>query len=438
MATIKYSIRGNNNPAKIYVRFVANRETDIKLATPLVINPAYFNNASGKIRKVAQLSERDNLQNELDTLESFIISKYNKSGTGGDIINKDWLNDCLNTYFNKVVKTDNSFILNYCDLYVEKLELKTNDRTGELGTAKATVTKYKTIKLKIQAFQEYKRHNYKLSEIDLKYRNDFLKYLLEVEKLSRNTAGRYIKFLKTICLDAQKSGYTVNVQLAQIKGFSVQVDKIYLNWNELTKIENVDLKEAHLQDARDWLLIGCYIGQRVGDLLQLTKQDINQIGNLDFIELIQQKTKKRVSILVHDKVRAILDKRNGNFPPLYSKNIESSKTKFNLFIKDVCQEAKLDETISGARVNPKTARKENGDFKKWELVTSHICRRSFATNYYGDIPTGLLLNVTGHSTEKEFLNYIGKTPIDYAQQMAIYWNIQSQKQEKESVLRIAE
>ena len=75
MATIKYSIRGNNNPAKIYVRFVANRETDIKLATPLVINPAYFNNASGKIRKVAQLSERDNLQNELDTLESFLISK---------------------------------------------------------------------------------------------------------------------------------------------------------------------------------------------------------------------------------------------------------------------------------------------------------------------------------------------------------------------------
>ena len=438
MATIKYSIRGNNNPAKIYVRFVANRETDIKLATPLVINPAYFNNASGKIRKVAQLSERDNLQNELDTLESFIISRYNKSGTGGDIINKDWLNDCLNTYFNKVVKTDNNFILNYCDLYVEKLELKTNDRTGELGTAKATVTKYKTIKLKIQAFQEYKRHNYKLTEIDLKYRNDFLKYLLEVEKLSRNTAGRYIKFLKTICLDAQKSGYTVNVQLAQIKGFSVQVDKIYLSWNDLIKIENVDLKEAHLQDARDWLLIGCYIGQRVGDLLQLTKQDINQIGNLDFIELIQQKTKKRVSILVHDKVRAILDKRNGNFPPLYSKNIESSKAKFNLYIKDVCQEAKLNETISGARMNPETARKENGEFLKWELVTSHICRRSFATNYYGDIPTGLLLNVTGHSTEKEFLNYIGKTPIDYAQQMAIYWNIQSQKQEKESVLRIAE
>ena len=144
MATIKYSIRGNNNPSKIYIRFVANRETDIKLAIPLVINPAYFNNASGKIRKVSQFAERDNLQNELDTLESYIISRYNKSGTGSDIVNKDWLNDCLNTHFNKAEKTDNNFILNYCDLYVEKLELKTNDRTGELGTSKATVTKYKT------------------------------------------------------------------------------------------------------------------------------------------------------------------------------------------------------------------------------------------------------------------------------------------------------
>jgi integrase len=276
-----------------------------------------------------------------------------------------------------------------------------------------------------------------LSEIDLKYRNDFLKYLLEVENLGRNTAGRYIKFLKTVCLDAQKSGYTVSPELMQIKGFSVQIDKIYLNWDELNILENIELKQDYLQDARDWLLIGCYIGQRVGDLLQLTGQDIKQIGNLDFIELIQQKTKKRVSILVHDKVRTILEKRGGNFPPPYSKNIDSSKAKFNLLIKEVCKESEINEIISGARINPKTSRKESGDFPKWELVTSHICRRSFATNYYGDIPTGLLLNVTGHSTEKEFLNYIGKTPIDYAQQMAIYWNIQSQKQEKETILRIA-
>jgi len=33
----------------------------------------------------------------------------------------------------------------------------------------------------------------------------------------------------------------------------------------------------------------------------------------------------------------------------------------------------------------------------------------------------LLMSVTGHSTEKMFLNYIGKTPMDNANQLKEYW-----------------
>ena len=60
-------------------------------------------------------------------------------------------------------------------------------------------------------------------------------------------------------------------------------------------------------------------------------------------------------------------------------------------------------------------------FEKWELVTSHIGRRSFATNNYGRIPTSLLINVTGHSTETMFLEYIGKTVTEKAIQLAEYF-----------------
>jgi hypothetical protein len=34
-------------------------------------------------------------------------------------------------------------------------------------------------------------------------------------------------------------------------------------------------------------------------------------------------------------------------------------------------------------------------------------RNSFASNYYGKIETPLLLNITGHSKERNFLPYIG-------------------------------
>lgn len=40
----------------------------------------------------------------------------------------------------------------------------------------------------------------------------------------------------------------------------------------------------------------------------------------------------------------------------------------------------------------------------------HIGRRSFATNFYGKIPTPLLMEATGHTTENVFLKYIN--PVD--------------------------
>lgn len=435
MATLKFYVRGKRNPSKIGVRFMVDGSTDYRKTTPLQINPQYFNNKTGKVKQVGAFKEKDQIHNKLQGFEMFLFAEYNKAVSTGTPITPDWLQNCINTHFNLIEVTDNNYLANYCAHYVEKLKLKTNDKTGGLGASKATITKYNTIKTKVEGFQKHSRKKYRLTDVNMKFRDAFLTYLLEVEKLGRNTAGRYLKFLKTVCLDAQRSGYKTSPELPQVKGFRVEVKKIYLNFDELAQIENTTYKTEQLENAKDWLIIGCYIGQRAGDLLQLTANNLKTQGKLDFIELIQQKTKKRVSILVHPKVREILDKRGGHFPPSYSTNRSSAMTIFNRAIKKVCLQAGLTEIIEGGKVNEATNRKENGKFPKWQLVTSHICRRSFASNFYGDMPTALLINVTGHSTEKEFLNYIGKTNTDYAEQMAMYWNIQSQKQEKETVLR---
>lgn len=429
MATINFYTRGKSNPTKIYVQFVNGRTTNLRLATPLLVNPKYFNNKTGKVKRVASYKEKDLINSSLKNLESFIINKHTKDTKNGITIGKDWLNSCIKTHFNLVDVLDIDLLYNYCTHYIEKLKLKRNDKTGSIGVSKATLCKYTTIQKKIQAFEKKKRRKYKLIEVNLNFRNEFLKYMLETEKLGRNTAGRYLKFLKTICLDAQRTGHKVSAELSQIKGFSVEVEKIYLSFDELEQIEKTEFKTESLQTAKDWLLIGCYIGQRAGDLLQLTKNNIVHIGKMDFVELTQQKTQKKVTILLHPKVKAIIEKYGGNFPKSYSSNVDSAKTIFNRKIKEVCKIAGLTQKINGGKINPETSRKENGIFEKWELVTSHICRRSFATNHYGELPTPLLLNVTGHSTEKEFLNYIGKTSTDYAEQMAKYWTAQIQKQQ---------
>ena len=125
-----------------------------------------------------------------------------------------------------------------------------------------------------------------------------------------------------------------------------------------------------------------------------------------------------------------------------------SLVKFNEYIKQVCQIAEINTPTKG-RKKPKgtkpAAEVENdkpkiyiplherkktivtnptikGVFPKWEVISSHVCRRSFATNFYGRIPTPVLMNITAHGTEKMFLSYIGKTTYDNAFQMLEYFS----------------
>ena len=149
-----------------------------------------------------------------------------------------------------------------------------------------------------------------------------------------------------------------------------------------------------------------------------------------FIEFTQVKTNKVMTVALHPKVIEILEKRNGDFPKIIS------DPKYNLYIKQVCRIAEINDVIKGSRLTDlnkedkdkkktkdevKQYRKEVGMYKKWELITSHIGRRSFATNFYGTIPTTYLINVTGHSTEAMFLNYLGKSNKDLAMELTNYF-----------------
>jgi len=266
----------------------------------------------------------------------------------------------------------------------------------------------------------------------LKFRIELIDYFSEVDKLSDNTIGRYLKFVKSICLDADKNGFKVSSQLKDFMGFSIDAPKVILNLNEIEQIKNTKfVSDAH-QIAKDWLIIGCFTGQRVSDLLRMNTGFIQHIQDFDFIVLTQQKTKKTVQIPIHFEVQEILDKRNGEFPPIFSKNIDSSKTMFNRYLKQLSKLAEIDVMVTGNKFDEEKKRYIKGVYPKHELVASHICRRSFASNHYASelYPTPILMNITAHKTEKMFLTYIGKEPIDYGLQLAKIWQKVGKKRKK--------
>jgi integrase len=127
-----------------------------------------------------------------------------------------------------------------------------------------------------------------------------------------------------------------------------------------------------------------------------------------------------MTVPLHKKVLEVLKKRDGKFP------YAISDQKYNAYIKKVCEIAEINEVVNGSKKLETSEesgiyRKETKEFKKWELVTSHIGRRSFATNFYGKIPTTYLIYVTGHSTEQMFLTYIGKSNKDLAMELTNYF-----------------
>ena len=90
--------------------------------------------------------------------------------------------------------------------------------------------------------------------------------------------------------------------------------------------------------------------------------------------------------------------------------------KFNEYIKDVARLAGLTDEVTITRTE--AGERVTQRYHKWECVTAHTARRSFATNMYKrNFPTLMIMRITGHQTEKAFLSYIKVSEDENAERM---------------------
>lgn len=427
MATVKFLLKGNNNPSTIFIRFRGGRKYDFTKSTSLLINPKYWNTSKGSVKQISEFSDKLNLQNDLNNLNTIILNSFNDHYSNGGIINSQWLNDTIKQYFQQDNNNDLNLLLDYSKHYKENLKSKVLN-TGIIGVTSNTLKRYETIINKVTAFETHQKKRYTFEMVDLKFYTDFKNYLLNIEKLNLNTTGRYINYIKTLCIDAKKQGVKIN-PLVLNGGFRATKEKvsfITLSETEIQTIFNHDFSETpYLDNARNWLIIGVWTGARVSDLLKFTKNNIQN----GFIEYTAKKTNQKIILPLHPQVKEILNNLNGEFPR------EISAQRFNDYIKKVCKDAEINETVKGSiqtKLKKGVWRKVKGEYEKHKLVSSHICRRSFATNHYGKLPTPVLMAVTGHTTEKMFLNYIGKTAKDNANVLNEFWKVQEQKKQNKT------
>lgn len=442
MATVKFIIRGKENPVSIYIRFIHGRRHDYIKSTGKIVNLSNcILSGTGKTSPILEGVKRNspemkNLNRRLRDLKNQIIDRYDETDPGE--ISGEWLQKQIDIFNGNVTPTGDTksdLLVDAIQYVIDTAGIRSNSKGG-LGLSKNRIDSYMNLLKIIKTYQGKKK--LKVQDVNIKFGKDFLDWMLNKRNYSESYAKKKIDDLKTVCADAEIQGLTVSPQLKKVKGGKAKNEYIiYLSPIELEKIKKASLTNKSLINVRKWLLLGCNLGQRGQDLLNLTEDNFVTRFGLEVIELEQQKTGKQVTIPVLPVTKEIL---HDGLP--YSVSLQ----KFNGLLKELCKEVGIDEIIPGTKIEmvdkkgkviPKDKdgkrtqkgekRKIKGSFPKWQLISSHVCRRSFATNTYGKLPTPLIMQITAHSTEKMFLGYIGKSSMDYAQQIADFYAKEAQK-----------
>ena len=414
----------NTEPTAIFAR-ICYMGIKMKYYPTIKIHPKYWNKEKQQARQTlaGYASFNDRLK-EISSDAANMLREY-QNANNGEIPTPEQLKNMLDGKLkNNPTKTVKHTLLSYLENIIKDTNsgIRLNPKTGK-PIAPNTIKTYETTKRILTEYVTTTGNNIEFENINLEFYEDFKEYLIIKLKLAANTIGKVIAILKLALNEATERGINTNLAYKSKRFITIreQVENVYLNENELLQLEKLDLsKEPKLDRVRDLFLIGCYTGLRFSDFSTLTPEQLKG----DFIELTQTKTGEPIVIPIHDKVKEITAKYGGKLPPAISNQ------KMNEYIKDVAKKVDDLKKIVPIKLTEE-GKKVTKHTQKYNLISTHTARRSFATNEFeAGTPTMIIMAITGHKTEAAFMKYIKTKPKGMAIIMKDRWDVK--KNEKEN------
>lgn len=368
----------------------------LKYSTGEKIAPKNWNPTKQRAKETRSFPEHFELNNRLNYIENSISNAFRKIINDSRIPNSTILRNELNKILKGEKEKRKPDLFNFIEIYINE---------SKTSKSKTLINAYHAVHNRLIEFSALKHFPLDFDTIDLEFYSRFRDFLLYDKDLLNNTVGKYIKNLKLFLNEATERGINTNM-IFRSKKFKViqdETDSIYLNEDELGALYSLDLaSNSTLSEVRDLFLIGCYTGLRFSDFINLNKRNIVEKGQKKLIQIRTQKTDATVVIPMHPIVEDIWLKYNNSIPKPYSNQ------RMNIHLKTVGQLAALEDK---QQITKNQGTKRNVfTLKKYEMLSTHTARRSFATNMYlAGVPTVSIMLITGHRTEKAFLKYIKVT-----------------------------
>jgi site-specific recombinase XerD len=401
MAQAKFTLKEPNGKADTLIYLFYNFNTQrLKYSFGQKINPKFWNFEKQRVKETKAFPEYAEFNSMLNSIETTINNIYRKLINDDIVPTPALLRETLdNTLLGKKDVQKQMSLFSFIDSLI-------SNSTKKQGT----IIHYKQTLRVLKEYCSFESKNISFEDINLNFYESFVSYLYSRE-YAENTIGGYIKNIKVFMNEAIERKLTNNTEFRsrRFKKTQETTDKIYLNLEEVQKLYLLDLSgNKKLEKVRDLFIVACFTGLRFSDLTQITPN--NFINNGSLLKIKTEKTGEFVVIPLHKTVHEIFRKYKNEIP-----NIISNQ-KMNDYLKEIAKIAGFNEKISNSIT--KGGIKKTVVSEKWQLVTVHTARRSFATNMYLlDIPTISIMKITGHRTEKAFLLYIKFTQEENANKL---------------------
>lgn len=290
----------------------------------------------------------------------------------------------------------------FIERFIVDSEKRINPTTNKPITKDALFRYRRTLKA-LREFEYVSKYPLGWDAITVTFYQKFVSFLTNDKQYMPGTIGRHISDVKVFCDAALIAGLHNTVQYRSTKFRAPRSgnEEVFLNPDELLAWYKVDLsEEPPLDKTRDLFLVACWTAVRYGNYDTLTDPDRYRNGHL---ELESIKTEQRQFIPLHWMVTAILKKHNGKLPKPWKNPV------MNRHLKEIgervrCMRVKVPHnyTKGGVRHNEMT--------EKWERVSTHTARRSFATNWIMmGLPKKVVMDVGGWKSESAFDRYMCMT-----------------------------
>jgi integrase len=303
-------------------------------------------------------------------------------------------------------KTQENNQKNFYKIWDEFIEFRMKNKTVN----PKVILLYKRVRNHLYEFNK----NVTFEKIDERLLIEFRTFLFTKKNYQVNGAATHFKNGLFVFLNwCTKNGISKNMKYKNFKvNLTERNHNVYLSLSELRVIKDLPNLQPYLDNARSWLMIMSYTGLRISDAKRLNNSNIDL--DKKRIDLIMQKTNSRVVVPIMKFSFSSLEK-------LINKEVyKVSDQKLNEYYKELCKIAGFDQLTTVTTYIPN---KSEVLKPKYELISNHCFRRSFATNCLSlGIKPSLIMKITGHKTFSSFEKYVGFTIDDAVDEVGKVWD----------------